>query len=127
MSRCHLFILLVHNNLGFIFNSNLTFSQHNAASKSCFYHIRDIRRIRNTIDHTTACTIATALIHSKLDYCHSLLLNLPSTQTERLQPFLDTAARAVTKTPKFRHIFLFLNLFTAVKRFKNWIVPWLKT
>jgi hypothetical protein len=73
-------------NLGVIFDSNLTFSQHiSAVSKSCFYHIRDLRRIRNTIDQPTACTIATSLIHSKLDYCNSLLLNLPSTQTKRLQ------------------------------------------
>ena len=92
-------------NLGVIFDSNLTFSQHiSAVSKSCFYHIRDLRRIRNTIDQPTACTIATSLIHSKLDYCNSLLLNLPSTQTKRLQLVLNAAARAVTKTTKFHHI-----------------------
>ena len=52
-------------NLGVIFDSNLTFSQHiSAVSKSSFLHIRDLSRIRNTIDHTTACTIATALVHS---------------------------------------------------------------
>ena len=91
-------------NLGVIFDSNLTFSQHiSTVSKSCFYHIRDLTRIRNTIDHTTACTIATSLIHSKLDYCNSLLLNLPSTQTKRLQLVLNAAARAVTKTHKFHH------------------------
>jgi len=33
----------------------------------------------------SACTIATSLIHSKIDYCNSLLLNLPATQTNRLQ------------------------------------------
>jgi hypothetical protein len=92
-------------NLGVIFDSNLTFSNHiSAVSKSCLYHIRDLRRIRNTIDHTTACTIATSLVHSKLDYCNSLLLNLPSAQTNRLQLVLNSAARAVTKTPKFHHI-----------------------
>ena len=92
-------------NLGVIFDSNLTFSQHiSAVSKSCFYHIRDLRRIRNTIDHTTACTIATSLIHSKLDYCNSLLLNLPSTQTKRLQLVLNADARVVTQTPKLHYI-----------------------
>jgi hypothetical protein len=54
------------------------------------------------MDQTTACTIATALIvHSKLDYCNSLLLNLPSTPTNRLQLILNSTARAVTKTAKF--------------------------
>ena len=90
-------ILLVDN--------NLTSSPFIAAiSKSCFHDIRDLRRIRNTIDLTTACTIATSLIHSKVDYCNSLLLNLPATQTNRLQLVLNSAASAVTKTPKFHHI-----------------------
>ena len=55
-------------NLSVIFDNNLTFSQHiSAISKSCFRDIRDLRHIRNTIDLTTACTIATSLIHSKVD------------------------------------------------------------
>jgi hypothetical protein len=92
-------------NIRVIFDSNLTFSEHiSTVSKSCFYHIRDLRRIRNSIDHTTACTIAASLIHSKLDYCNSLLPNLPSTQTKRLQLVLNAAAHAVNKTPKFHHI-----------------------
>jgi hypothetical protein len=46
-------------NLGVVFDSNLTFSHHiSAVSKSCFYHIRDLRHIRNTNVHTTACTIS---------------------------------------------------------------------
>jgi len=39
-----------------------------------------------------------------MDYCNSLLLNLPATQTNRLQPVLNSASRADTKTPKFHHI-----------------------
>ena len=92
-------------NLGVIFDSNLSFSDHiSYISKTCFALIRDLRRIRNTLDHTTACTIATSLIHSKLDYCNSLFLNLNCQQTNRLQLILNSAARAVTKTPKYNHI-----------------------
>ena len=92
-------------NLGIIFDSNLSFSDHiSYISKSCFSHIRDLRRIRNTLDHKTACTIATSLIHSKLDYCNSLFLNINNQQLNRLQLVLNSAARAVTKTPKFQHI-----------------------
>jgi len=83
----------------------LSFVQHiSSISKSCFLNIRDLRRIRNTIDQSTACTIATSLIHSKIDYCNSLLLNLPATQTNCLQLVLNSAARVVTKAPKFHHI-----------------------
>ena len=92
-------------NLGIIFDSNLSFSDHiSYISKSCFSHIRDLRHIRNTLDHKTACTIATSLIHSKLDYCNSLFLNISNQQLNRLQLVLNSAARAVTKTPKFHHI-----------------------
>jgi len=55
-------------NLGVIFDKNLPFAQHiYSISKSCLglHNIRGLSGIRNTIDQTTACTIATALIHSK--------------------------------------------------------------
>jgi len=52
--------------------------------------IRDLRR--------------TFFIHSKTDYCNSVLLNIPATQTNRLQLVLNSAARAVTKALKFHHI-----------------------
>ena len=75
-----------------------------AVSKSCFLLIRDLRKIRHALDHTTAKTIATSLIHSKVDYCNSLFLNLPRSQLDRLQLILNSAARAVSRTPRFSHI-----------------------
>jgi hypothetical protein len=92
-------------NLGVIFDSSLTMSEHiSSVSKSCFSSIRDLRRIRNTLDYKTAQTIATSLVHSKLDYCNSLFLNLPRSQLDRLQLILNTAARAVSKSSRFTHI-----------------------
>ena len=92
-------------NLGVIFDSSLTMSAHiSSVSKSCFSTIRDLRRIRNTLDQHTAQTIATSLIHSKVDYCNSLFLNLPRSQLGRLQLILNSAARAVSRTPRFTHI-----------------------
>jgi len=77
------------------------FAEHiSPVSKSCFQNNRDLRRIRKTIDQTIACTTATPLIHSKIDYCNSLLLDLAATQTNRLQLVLNSAARAVTKKTK---------------------------
>jgi len=44
-------------NLGVIFDTNLSSVQHiSSISKSCFLNIRDLRRIRNTIDQSTACS-----------------------------------------------------------------------
>ena len=92
-------------NLGIIFDSSLSMSDHiSYISKSCFSLVRDLRRIRYALDLNTAKTIATSLVHSRLDYCNSLFLNLPSSELNRLQLILNTAARAITKTPKFHHI-----------------------
>ena len=92
-------------NLGITFDCNLSYKQHiRSLSKSCFYHIRDLRRIRSTLDFDTARTIATSLVHSKLDYCNSLYYNLPVTQINKLQLIQNSLARAVTNTPKFSHI-----------------------
>jgi len=99
-------------NLGVNFDNNLSFAQRiSAVSKSCFHNIRDLRRIRNTLDQTTVCTIATSLIHFRIDYCYSLLLNLPGIQTNGLQLVLNSAVRAVTKTTKFHHITPILKSF----------------
>src|SRR5688572_7875441 len=67
-------------------------------------HIRDLRRIRPMLDFKTASTIATTIVHSKLDYCNSIFLNLESTQLKRLQLIQNSLARAVTRTPKHHHI-----------------------
>ena len=93
-------------NLGFIFDSTMSFSkQISFLSSACQYHIRDLRRIRHTLDFTIAITIATYFIHSCLDYCNSLYYGLPTTQIQRLQHIQNGFARAVTRN-------LSLNIFT---------------
>jgi len=69
-----------------------------SVSKFCFLSIRDLRRTRNTLDFSSARTIATSLIHSKRNYCNSLFLNLPQSQLGRPQLILNSSARAVSKT-----------------------------
>jgi uncharacterized protein involved in tolerance to divalent cations len=62
------------------------------------------KRIRNSLDLDSAKTIAISFIHSKLDYCNSLYINLPSHFINRLQLIKNAAARAVTHTRKSAHI-----------------------
>ena len=86
--------------LDFIFDSSLTFyKQISSLSSACNYHIRDPSRIRHTLDLKTAVVIATSLVHSKLDYCNSLCLNLPKKQISRRQLLQNSLSRAVTRTP----------------------------
>ena len=90
-------------NLGFIFDEHLTFSdQISSVSKSCYYHIRQLRCIRPYLDTKTASTIATSIVHSK--QWNSLYHNLPKFQITRLQQIQNSLARAVVKAPKSSHI-----------------------
>src|SRR6218665_2581032 len=92
-------------NLGVTFDPHLSFSNHiSNLSRSCFMHICDLLRIRPMLDFKTASTIATSIVHSKLDYCNSLFLNLDSTQIQRLQLIQNSLARVVTRTPRHHHI-----------------------
>ena len=89
-------------NLGFIIDPHLNFTdQVSSVTRSCFYHIRDLRRIRPFIDFETARIIGTSLVHSKLDYCNSLYHGLPATQLKRLQHVQNSLARAVVSAPRF--------------------------
>ena len=79
------FLTTTHSarNLGFIFDEHLTFSDHIIAlSKSCYYHICELRCIRPYLDFKTASTIATSIVHSKLDYCN--FLSITAFQTVNL-------------------------------------------
>ena len=103
-------------NLGFIFDSHLTFSdQISSLSKTCHYHIRELRCIRSYLDFKTASTIATSTVHSKLDYCNFLYYNLPKSKTNRLQVIQNSLARAVVKAPNSVTSPLFSNLYIGLK------------
>jgi hypothetical protein len=98
-------LLNLTRNLGVIFDSSLTMSDHiSSVSKSCFLSICALRRIRNNLNFTTAKTIATSLVHTKADY----IATLPRSQLDRVQVVLNSAARAVSRTPRFTHISLVL-------------------
>jgi len=53
--------------------------------------------IRQYLDFKTASTIATSIVHSKLDYCNSLYHNLPNHQLNRLQQIQNSLARALLR------------------------------
>ena len=46
--------------------NTLTMDTDKAVSKSCFYHIRALKQIRGSLDDATLCTVATALVSSRL-------------------------------------------------------------
>jgi hypothetical protein len=92
-------------NLGVVFDKHLSFHEHiTKISQACFFHIRDLRRIRPYLTLATAATVGAALVQSKLDYCNSLLLNLPSCEIDRLQFVQNSLARAIYRCSKYCHV-----------------------
>ena len=89
-------------NLGVTFDENFNFKQHiSKTCRCCFYHIRDLRRIRRFLSLSVAKTIATALVSSRLDYCNSLLYNTANKDIAKLQRVQNCLARVVTRSPRF--------------------------
>ena len=73
-------------NLGIVFDSALNFKSHlSDISRACYYHIRDMSRIRRFLTPSVAKTIATSMIGSKLDYCNSVLFNVTEKEISKLQ------------------------------------------
>ena len=66
--------------------------------------LRDFRHIRLLISKTAAITLANSIIHSRPDYCNSLLYGLPNYPIHRLQKFQNTTARIVTRSVRSSHI-----------------------
>ena len=89
-------------NLGVIFDDKLNFREHiSQICRTCFYHIRDLRRIRRYLPVSVAKTIATALVTSRLDYCNSLFHNIAIKDITKLQRVQNCLARVVTRSPRF--------------------------
>ena len=87
-------------NLVVVFDSDFNRRQYiSQESKSCFYHTCDLRRIRRHI--STAKTISTAFISSRLDYCNSLLNNIAKRDLAKLQRVQNSLARVVLRVPRF--------------------------
>ena len=89
-------------NFGVIFDDKLNFREHiSLICRTCFYHIRDLRRIRRYLPVSVAKTIATALVTSRLDYCNSLFHNIAIKDITKLQRVQNCLARVVTRYPRF--------------------------
>lgn len=92
-------------NLGVILDSCLNMEkQVNAVTKSCFYQIRNIGRIRQYITEEACKTLVQALVISRLDYGNALLHGLPHSVLAKLQRIQNCAARLVSRTRKHDHI-----------------------
>jgi hypothetical protein len=91
-------------NLGVIFDKDLSLKhQISAICKTSYYHIRQIRQVRSSLDKNSAIILANSLVSSKLDYCNSLYYGLPAISLDRLQKVQNSLARVVDPSVRRHH------------------------
>ena len=92
------------NNLGFILTPLYLSLSRSLPCQALVSIIFAICRIRYNTDFTPTSTIATSLVHPRLDYCNSLYCSLPVTQLKHHQQIQNAPACAIIHTRKHSHI-----------------------
>ena len=91
--------------LGVILDSAMTMEQHiSSVTSSAWCQLRRISRVRHKITRTVAETLVNALVTNKIDYCNSLLAQLPQKACKKLQRLQNAAAKTICKLRKFDHV-----------------------
>jgi hypothetical protein len=94
-------------NIVFTFDpNNLTLNDQIASlTESCFYHSSDLRRLKKSQNLNTSRLVAISPINSKLDYCNSLYLNLPSAQINSIRSQQQAQYRTLgNSNTQFQHL-----------------------
>ncbi len=86
-------------NLGVILETDISFSSHvKAVTKSAYYHLKNISRIRYFVSNQDLEKLVHVFITSRVDYCNGLLTCLPNKTIRQLQLIQNPAARILTRT-----------------------------
>ena len=92
-------------NLGCWLDSHLNMSKHvTTMCKSAFFHLHNIRHIKNYLSRENLLTLVHAFITSRLDYGNSLLYGVPKEQISKLQCVQNATARLFMDIGKYCHI-----------------------
>ena len=91
--------------LGLVIDANLDVTAHiSNVIKSCYCHLRSLRKLQPFLTQDAANAIAVSLIMFRLGYYNSGLLSLPANQLKCLQKIQNAAACIVTRTKSQQHI-----------------------
>ena len=92
-------------NLGVNFNQSMHLDTHvSSVTRTCFFHLRNIAKLRSIVTYPELEMIIHAFVSSRLDYCNSLFTCLSKTTMDRLQFIQNAAARLLTRTSRRCHI-----------------------
>ena len=73
-------------------------------SRAANFHLSRINKIRRFLDFSSVKCVVNALVLSRLDYCNSLYLNLPSSLLKRLQRVQNAVARTIFNLRKREYV-----------------------
>jgi hypothetical protein len=91
-------------NIGVTIDSALKLDhQVNRVCRSCYYHLRNIWRIRKSLNAGTAQTLVHAMVTSRLDFMNAIYHNINKSEMTKLQKVQNAAARVVLMAPRRSH------------------------
>jgi len=94
--------------LGVTLDSHLTMDKHVlTVSRACNFHLRALRLIRPALTLEMASSIASSLIHSRLDYPNAVLLGISNKNLNKLQHLQNSLARTVLQEFRVRQSYFF--------------------
>ncbi len=91
--------------LGVTLDSRMTLERHiSLTSRAVYFQIRRINSIRRYLTTDAVRTLTQATVTPRLDYCNSLYVGLPMKNIKRLQLSQNSAARVISRAPRYSHI-----------------------
>ena len=92
-------------NLGVNFDQAMHLDTHiKSVTRTCFFHLRNIAKIKSIVSHSDLEKIIHALVSSRIDYSNSVLTSLNKSSIDRLQLIQNSAARLLTRSSRRCHI-----------------------
>ena len=92
-------------NLGVIFDKNMTMEkQVNKMCKNAYFNIRNLSKLRKSLDKETVKTAVNALVTPHLDYGNGLLYGIKTDLLDKLQVAQNSAVRLIEKLKKHDRI-----------------------
>ena len=91
--------------LGVLLDPTLSMVQEiNQKCSAAYFHLRNIGRIKRCLDEKRRIMLVQSLVLSKLDYCNSVLANVPGYLIKKLQRVMNAAVRLIYNVRKRAHI-----------------------
>jgi len=85
--------------LGVFISADVSLDRHvSVVSLASFYWLRQLRRVRRSLDDESAAILFHAFVTSRFGYCNLLLAGAPKSVTDKLQRVMNAAARVVSGT-----------------------------